>query len=202
MVPMAAPRDETGTQELRPERERWLLTVVLDGGTELVADVGDDLKKARQQLVAVQSGGDGFVSVGDDTAVRARDVAHARLVEAGAQRADDDRSLAGEDMTMYDTGARLRRGGGGNDDDGRSVLADPRIGYGRRPWSETKPFFLTSEFVTFVVSALAVLIAMAASDILDARAGWLLVTILAAAYMLSRGIAKAGTGDPNPMGRH
>ena len=42
---------------------------------------------------------------------------------------------------------------------------------------------------------------MAASDVLDARAGWLLITILAAAYMLSRGIAKAGTGDPNPMGR-
>jgi hypothetical protein len=198
MVYMAARREETGTQELRPDRERWLLAVVLDGGTELVADVGDDLKKARAQLAAVQSGGDGFVSVGDDTTVRARDVAHARLVEAGAERAPDPPPWGGEDLTLHDT-ARPRFGTGGPN--GRSVLEDPRIGYGRRPWSETKPFFLTSEFATFLVSALAVLIAMAASDVLDARAGWLLITILAAAYMLSRGIAKAGTGDPNPMGQ-
>ena len=198
MVHMAARREETGTQELRPDKERWLLAVVLDGGTELVADVGDDLKKARAQLAAVQGGGDGFVAVGDDTTVRARDVAHARLVEAGAERPSDVGRRDGEDLTLHDT-AQPRFGTGGPK--GRSVLEDPRIGYGRRPWSETKPFFLTSEFATFVVSAFAVLIAMAASDILDARAGWLLITILAAAYMLSRGIAKAGTGDPNPLGR-
>ena len=114
-----------------------------------------------------------------------------------AERPSDASPRGGEDLTLHDT-ARPRLGGGGPN--GRSVLEDPRIGYGRRPWSETKPFFLTSEFATFVVASLAVLIAMAASDILDARAGWLLITILAAAYMLSRGIAKAGTGDPNPMG--
>ena len=195
---MAVRREEPGTKEIRPETERWLLAVVLDGGTELVADVGGDLKKARSQLAAVQGGGDGFVSVGDDTTVRARDVAHARLVEAGAEGAPDARTWDGENMTLHDT-ARPRFGTGGPS--GRSMLEDPRIGYGRRPWSETKPFFLTSEFATFVVSALAVLIATAASDILDARTGWLLITVLAAAYMLSRGIAKAGTGDPNPMGR-
>jgi hypothetical protein len=198
MVQMAARREETGTQELRPgSSDSWLLVVQLDGGTELVADVGDDLQSARGQLAAVQSGGEGFVSVGDDTAVRARDVAHARLVEAGG-RGDAGRRPAwgGDDMTNYDTGRRAQ-----GETNGRSVLDDPRIGYGRRPWSETKPFFLTSEFATFAVSAVAVLIAMAVSDILDARAGWLLVTILAAAYMLSRGIAKAGTGDPNPLER-
>jgi len=198
---MAARREDTGTQELRPPRsERWLLVVVLDGGTELVADVGEDLEAARAQLAAVQSGGEGFVTVGDDTAVRARDVAHARLVEDGGRRPTDNRSWGGEDMTLYDTD-RPAPSEGPNDANGRRLLDDPLIGYGRRPWSETKPFFLTSEFATLVVSVVAVLIAMAASDILDARAGWLLVTILAAAYMLSRGIAKGGTGDPNPMGR-
>ena len=58
---------------------------------------------------------------------------------------------------------------------------------------ETKPFFLTSEFLTLVAGVAAVAIAMAVSDVLDANRGWLLITALAVAYILSRGIAKAGT---------
>ena len=58
---------------------------------------------------------------------------------------------------------------------------------------ETKPFFLTSEFLTLLAAVAAVAIAMAASDVLDANRGWLLITALAVAYILSRGIAKAGT---------
>ena len=64
---------------------------------------------------------------------------------------------------------------------------------GDRAGGETKPFFLTSEFLTLVAAVAAVAIAMAASDVLDANRGWLLITALAVAYILSRGIAKAGT---------
>jgi hypothetical protein len=39
----------------------------------------------------------------------------------------------------------------------------------------------------------ALLIAAAASDPLDDRRAWLLVTVIGAAYIVSRGIAKAGT---------
>jgi hypothetical protein len=75
---------------------------------------------------------------------------------------------------------------------------EPIFGYGRRPYAETKPFFLTSEFLTLVVSVVSIAIAMGVLDNFDANRGWLLITILVAAYMVSRGIAKAGSRDPNP----
>ena len=82
------------------------------------------------------------------------------------------------------------------DHEGRAATTRAR---GTRGWleeaesGETKPFFLTSEFLTLVAGVAAVAIAMAVSDVLDADRGWLLVTALAVAYILSRGIAKAGT---------
>jgi hypothetical protein len=74
----------------------------------------------------------------------------------------------------------------------------PWLGYGRRPYSETKPFFLTSEFVAFVGMLTALLIALGVSDTLNGFRGWLLPTIVTAAYIISRGIAKSGERDPNP----
>ena len=61
-------------------------------------------------------------------------------------------------------------------------------------YGETKPAFKTTELIVFVVTAVAVLIASAVADDIDARLAWTLVTILATGYMLSRGIAKAGSG--------
>jgi hypothetical protein len=57
---------------------------------------------------------------------------------------------------------------------------------------ESKWGVLTTEFWTMVVVAAAVLIATAISDTLQDTRGWLLITILAAAYIVSRGVAKAG----------
>jgi hypothetical protein len=59
---------------------------------------------------------------------------------------------------------------------------------------ETKWAVLTTEFWTMIVVAAAVLIATAVSDTLQDTRGWLLITILGAAYIVSRGIAKAGVG--------
>ena len=58
-----------------------------------------------------------------------------------------------------------------------------------------KPFFLTSEFLTMLALIAAVAIAAAVADELDARRAWTLITVLGAAYIVSRGLSKIGRGD-------
>ena len=58
-----------------------------------------------------------------------------------------------------------------------------------------KPFFLTSEFLTTVAAIAALAIAGAVADGFDARETWTLITIVAAAYIVSRGLSKIGRGD-------
>jgi hypothetical protein len=67
--------------------------------------------------------------------------------------------------------------------------APPRTSY----TSETKPFFLTSEFLVFVLFEMGLGIGASTSPQVDARLFWILTTAATAFYMLSRGIAKAGT---------
>ena len=59
--------------------------------------------------------------------------------------------------------------------------------------SETKPFYLTSEFLTFGLYLMGLGIAAATSPSIDARLFWILATVAVVGYMLSRGIAKAAT---------
>ncbi|MEU4788817.1 hypothetical protein AB0F95_03810 [Micromonospora tulbaghiae] len=75
----------------------------------------------------------------------------------------------------------------------------------RRVHSETKPAFKTTEFIAYVVIVLGVLIASlvvdgngngdngAGSDFFRADRAWLYVTMLTIGYMVSRGLAKAGS---------
>jgi uncharacterized protein (TIGR02271 family) len=69
----------------------------------------------------------------------------------------------------------------------------------RRPRSaithlaETRPFFLTSEFVLAFAAWLALLLTTVASDSLGAQMFWLLTILIVAGYMLSRGAAKSRT---------
>jgi hypothetical protein len=58
---------------------------------------------------------------------------------------------------------------------------------------ETKWAPLTTEFWAMVVLIIAILIASAVSDTLNDVRAWTLVTVIGAAYIVSRGIAKAGT---------
>jgi hypothetical protein len=58
---------------------------------------------------------------------------------------------------------------------------------------ETKAAFKTTEFMAYVASVAAVLIASAIDDGIDARLAWILVTALGVGYMLSRGLAKSGS---------
>ena len=61
---------------------------------------------------------------------------------------------------------------------------------------ETKPFYRTSEFLVYLASVAAVVIfGYSGSDEFDTYRTWQLVTILSAAYIVSRGIAKAGARE-------
>jgi hypothetical protein len=67
----------------------------------------------------------------------------------------------------------------------------------REEWDETKMSFLTTEFWAFIAAVAGVLIATQQLDHMDAWDGWRLVTALTVGYMLSRGLAKAGSRHPN-----
>jgi len=65
---------------------------------------------------------------------------------------------------------------------------------------ETKAFFKTSEFAVWVLTVIGLLIAGAvvdssdgSADVLRANTVWLLITVISFAYIISRGISKAGT---------
>ena len=58
---------------------------------------------------------------------------------------------------------------------------------------ETKPFFLTSEFVGAVLAIAGIAITAASSDSFGAWRAWILITAISVGYMVSRGIAKSGT---------
>jgi hypothetical protein len=59
--------------------------------------------------------------------------------------------------------------------------------------SETKPFYLTSEFLVFVIYLMGLGISAATDATIDARLFWILATIVTTGYMVSRGIAKAAS---------
>ena len=52
-----------------------------------------------------------------------------------------------------------------------------------------------SELIALLVTVLALLIAAAVADDFDGSLAWGFVTVLVAAYILSRGLTKRGTGD-------
>jgi hypothetical protein len=61
--------------------------------------------------------------------------------------------------------------------------------------TETKPSFKTTELIAYVVAVLGVLIASAIVDKSDfgTQEAWFYVTLLTIGYMISRGLAKAGS---------
>jgi hypothetical protein len=71
----------------------------------------------------------------------------------------------------------------------------------RRLVTETKASFKTSEFMAFVAVLIGILIAAGVVDESNnggfgAKQAWLYVTILTVGYMVSRGLAKAGSSQP------
>ena len=73
-----------------------------------------------------------------------------------------------------------------------------------RTQDETKLSLKTTEFWAMGGVIAAILIAAAISDSLGDVRAWTLVTVVAAAYIVSRGLAKAGSrysGDDDPLNR-
>ena len=62
--------------------------------------------------------------------------------------------------------------------------------------AETKASTKTSEFFVYVIAAAAILIASLVVDGFNATEGWMFFTYLSIGYMISRGLAKAGSRDP------
>jgi hypothetical protein len=64
---------------------------------------------------------------------------------------------------------------------------------------ETKPFFMTSEFLVWLITVICLVIAGAVvgsgdhGDVMRANLVWILFTVISFAYIISRGISKAGT---------
>ncbi|MDQ3778748.1 MAG: hypothetical protein M3310_07820, partial [Actinomycetota bacterium] len=190
---------------------RQRVRLVLTSGETVVSSLDGDEESARRELDAVIAslGTARFVRIGDDTIVRSDEV---RLIQIREEDSDDEggfledlksKITGGEPMsTTYDpdqqTTQTAYRTSGESQGRQQSWADQPWLGYGRRPWSETKPFFMTSEFLAFVLGAVGVLLAAVIADNFDAPRAWLYVSIIVAAYIVSRGLAKAGTRDPNP----
>lgn len=66
---------------------------------------------------------------------------------------------------------------------------------------ETKWAPLTTEFWAMLGVIGATLIAAAVADNFDAPRAWLIVGMVATGYILSRGVAKAGSAHPGDSGR-
>jgi hypothetical protein len=97
---------------------------------------------------------------------------------------------------MSATRAPVTRGSDGGSYD-RPTAANAPV---RRLSTETKAAFKTTEFVAFLAIVAGILISAAVvkatsghHDHFTAAQGWLYVSIVAAGYMISRGLAKAGS---------
>jgi hypothetical protein len=67
----------------------------------------------------------------------------------------------------------------------------------RRTFTETKAGFKTSEFLLTLAAIVAIVVAVYVGDAdLDATDGWRYASWVAAAYIVSRGLAKLGTREP------
>ena len=137
---------------------------------------------------------DRYVRIGDDTIVRSDEV---RIIQLTPDENEQAGLLGGRKPTIPG-GDQMATAARKDPEQSGSSGQQPWLGHGQRPWAETKPFFMTSEFLAFALATAGVLIAAWIADNLDAPRAWLYASIITAAYIVSRGIAKAGTRDPNP----
>lgn len=74
---------------------------------------------------------------------------------------------------------------------------DASVGPRRRTFTETRLGFKTTEFWVMIVAVAGILISTYADDdTLSRKDGWLFASIVVAAYVVSRGLAKLGSREP------
>jgi hypothetical protein len=207
---MVEPNTLESTDAVAATSRPLLLEIVLQNGERIHALVDDELSRGEIGTLHTRLAGEPFVLIGERTVIRSADVRSVQLHDhdRGAS-APFTRPQGGRRMTNYEQdtetgmGARTMRPGprGGMQRGRRGGQGAPALmqnyGYGRRPYAETKPFFLTSEFLAFLGILITLAIALGVSDTLNQFRGWVLITAIGCAYILSRGIAKSGTRDPN-----
>ena len=80
-------------------------------------------------------------------------------------------------------------------EDAIRVTAGRPTGAGDHHVGNRRRLPVPSELIVFAATVIAVLVAAAVADNLDAPIAWALVTLLAFAYIISRGLVKRGTGS-------
>jgi len=70
-----------------------------------------------------------------------------------------------------------------------------------RTWDETKPSWMTTELYVLIAAVVGTIAAGESSSSWDARWVWQVVAALAIGYMISRGLAKAGSPDNRTFDR-
>ena len=196
---------------------QYVLEIRLADGDRLTLDAGGDPESAQAELAAVHAAleAGAFVQLGDTAIVRAAEIRSARIhrLRGGNDEFSEalrPRRSGGYGMSTYDTERRdvaashspMRSGEQQQRGDSGPGFLDNYVGYGRKPYAETKPFWMTSEFLAAAGAIAALAIALGTNDRVDGFKGWLLIAIVASAYIVSRGIAKAGARDPNPDRRY
>ena len=168
------------------------LVVTLRSGERIVAGAAVDGETARTRLRHVQSelAAERFVRIGDELVLRADEVHAVELT--------DERELAAR------TWQQERSGQAGYGDEqpadwGRSpTRAWTPLARIERALLERVGFVPSAELVVLVAGVVGVLVAALVTDDLGAGEAWLVVGLILAAYIVSRGISKAGT-DSRPQ---
>src|SRR3954452_22425658 len=96
---------------------------------------------------------------------------------------------------MATTAGDMRNQHTANRDDVNSAYRSQREGRGIFISTEARPGFITSEFWLTIIGAAALGILAYASDALGVRWGMGMAVAILVAYIVSRGIAKAGSSD-------
>jgi hypothetical protein len=78
----------------------------------------------------------------------------------------------------------------------RGGYETPRTNLPRVRSTETRKSFRTTEFFAFVVVSALIMLSAYTQEAFDIDQAWTLVAVITSFYMLSRGIAKAGSREP------
>jgi hypothetical protein len=162
------------------EPETVVVEIRLREGVTIKAKTQDAAAMSIAGLHELLQGSE-FVQVGKDTIVRSADVQSIQL---------RDRDSGGLMEAL-----RSRVGGGHDEEPAHHDRQWTPAHAGPRDSgpSETKPFFLTSEFLLAFLAWLALLLTSLGTDSVDAWSFSLLSIAIATGYMVSRGFAKANT---------
>jgi hypothetical protein len=71
---------------------------------------------------------------------------------------------------------------------------------GARFTTETKPAYKTTELIVYAAAVIGVIVTGLIVEELDVNRTWLYLTILTVGYLLSRGLAKSGSYEPDHDG--